>query len=246
MPRAFDPGPPRAWEDLFAAAPLDHFVNHPRGRFRHEFGPVFYRGRLNGTARVLLVAQDPATNELLAHRTLVGSAGQRVQGFLRKLGIERSYLMLNTFLFPVHGQFDAELRRISLEPPILMARNAWFDRAAATNRLEVVIAAGRAAAHAVDHWPGHDAFEVVEIQHPSARDEAALAKSWNRGLRRARTLVTPDRGAAIDPAEYGTAISPGEIEPIPRRDLPFGVPHWMGDGEHAERDGPTRLLWTAP
>ena len=34
MPRAFDSGPARAWEELFAAAPLDHFVDHPSGRFR--------------------------------------------------------------------------------------------------------------------------------------------------------------------------------------------------------------------
>jgi hypothetical protein len=246
MPRRFDPGPPRPWEELFAAAPLDHFVHHPSGRFRHQFGPVFYRGRLDGSARVLVVAQDPATNELVAHRTLVGSAGQRVQGFLRKLGIERSYLMLNTFLFPVFGQFDRQLRTISLEPPILSARNAWFDHAAATNRLEVVIAAGQAAAHAVDHWPGHEAFEVVEIQHPSARDDVALARSWNRGLRRARPLVTPDRGATPDPAGYGDVIQARDLAPIPDRDLPFGVPPWMGEGEHADRDGATKIVWLAP
>jgi hypothetical protein len=246
MARAFDPGPTRAWEELFAVAPLDHFVDHPRQRFRSEFGPVFYRGRLNGTARVLLVAQDPAPNELLAHRTLVGSAGQRVQGFLRKLGIDRSYLMLNTFLFPVLGQFDAELRRISLEPPILATRNRWFDHAALTNRIEVVIAAGNAAMHAVENWPGHEAFEVVEIQHPSARDDVALAKSWNAGLRRARPLVVPDRGAVVDDTEYGPEMLPTDRVRIPRRDLPFGVPPWMGDGEHVERDGPTRLVWEAP
>jgi uracil-DNA glycosylase len=246
MPRAFDPGPTRAWEDLFAAAPLDHFTNHPRQRFRKEFGPVFYRGRLNGTARVLLVAQDPAPNELVAHRTLVGSAGQRVQGFLRKLGIDRSYLMLNTFLFPVLGQFDTELRRISLEPPILDMRNRWFDHAAATNEIEVVIAAGNAAAHAVAHWPGHASFEIVEIQHPSARDEVALAKSWNVGLRRARAFVAPDRGAVFDDLEFGPEMLPTDRVPIPRRDLPFGVPPWMGDGDHVERDGTTRLVWAAP
>jgi hypothetical protein len=246
MPRAFDPGPTRAWENLFAAAPLDHFVDHPSGRFRLEFGPVFYRGRLDGSARVLFVAQDPAPNELIAHRALVGSAGQRVQGFLRKLGIDRSYLMLNTFLFPVIGQFDAELRRISLEAPILTARNAWFDHAAAANRFEVVIAAGQAAAHAVASWPGHTAFEVVEIQHPSAREAVALAASWNKGLRRARPLVVPDRGAVVDTTDYARTMLPTDRAPIPRRDLPFGIPPWMGDGEHVERDGPTRLVWEAP
>src|SRR5262245_19043360 len=39
----FDPGPPYPWAARFAAAPLDHYLNHPSGRFRLAFGPVYYR-----------------------------------------------------------------------------------------------------------------------------------------------------------------------------------------------------------
>jgi uracil-DNA glycosylase len=52
---------------------------------------VFHRGRLDGSALVLVLGQDPGQHESIARRILVGEAGQRVQGFLHKLGIERSY-----------------------------------------------------------------------------------------------------------------------------------------------------------
>jgi len=56
---------------------------------------VFYRGRLDGSARLLCAASDPSTTERVAMRTLVGDAGQRVQGFLTKVGLTRSHLCLN-------------------------------------------------------------------------------------------------------------------------------------------------------
>ena len=116
MLNGFDSGPPSAWASLFAQAPLDAYIAHSSGRFRTPFGPVWYRGRLDGTARVLLVGQDPSTDEILAQRIFVGSAGQRVQELLRKLGVTQSYLLLNTFLFSVFGQYDSQLRAIAREP----------------------------------------------------------------------------------------------------------------------------------
>src|SRR4249919_3635646 len=77
---------------------------YPASDFRTEWGPIFHRGRLDGTARVLVLGQDPATHESIARRILVGEAGQRVQGLLAKLGIDHSYVMVNTFLYSVYGQ----------------------------------------------------------------------------------------------------------------------------------------------
>src|SRR5262249_9878159 len=71
---------------------------YPYSAFRVEWGPIFYRGRLDGTARVLCIGQDPAQNEAVVRRILIGVAGHRVQGFLAKLGIDRSYVMINTSL----------------------------------------------------------------------------------------------------------------------------------------------------
>src|SRR6266487_16920 len=98
----FDPGPPLAFAELFAQAPdYAPYKEH----FWYDWGPVFYRGRLDDSAHVLCVASDPGATERVAGRTLVGDAGQRVQGFLTKLGLTRSYLCLNAFvygMFPSH------------------------------------------------------------------------------------------------------------------------------------------------
>ena len=77
---------------------------YPQSQFRVEWGPIFHRGRLDGSARVLVIGQDPAQHETIVRRILVGEAGRRVQGFLSKLGITQSYVMLNTFLYSVYGE----------------------------------------------------------------------------------------------------------------------------------------------
>jgi hypothetical protein len=75
-------------------------------KFRYEMGPIFYRGRLDGTARVLVVGQDAATDEALVHRAFIGGTGQKVQGLLNQIGITKSYLCLNTFIYSIYEQFD--------------------------------------------------------------------------------------------------------------------------------------------
>ena len=60
---------------------------YPQKDFRTEWGPIFHRGRLDGTARVLLIGQDPGQHKNVLRRILSGEAGRRVQGFLAKLGI---------------------------------------------------------------------------------------------------------------------------------------------------------------
>ena len=90
---------------------------YPPADFRIEWGPVFHRGRLDGSAVVLVVGQDPGQHECVARRILVGEAGQRVQGFLRKLGIDRSYVMINAFLYSVYGQAGRRAsRRLRADP----------------------------------------------------------------------------------------------------------------------------------
>ncbi|MEU9631544.1 hypothetical protein AB0D89_32745 [Streptomyces luteogriseus] len=40
----------------------------------------------------------------MTRRILVGTAGRRFQGFLAKLGIDTSYVLINTYLCSVYGQ----------------------------------------------------------------------------------------------------------------------------------------------
>lgn len=241
----FDAGPSPEWDEFFAAAPLDYYKEHPASRFRLDFGPVFYRGRLDGSGRVIVVGQDPSTNEILGHRVFVGRSGQRVQGFLRKLGITRSYTMLNTFLYSVFGQFDAELQAISLEDPIRSYRNTFLDRLADENSIQAVIAVGRGGRHAVQNWPGSEGLAVFEITHPAA-DEAAVLDSWNACLPGLQAAVDPDDDGQVDPEPYGSAFASQDEVPIPRFDFPFLLPEWHGVGAHSYRDGNKMIIWTAP
>ncbi|MEM7537049.1 MAG: uracil-DNA glycosylase family protein [Chloroflexota bacterium] len=241
-----DPGPSVAWSQFFAEAPIDHYVNHPAGRFRLDFGPVYYRGRLDGSARVLIVGQDPSTNELLAHRVFVGRSGQRIQRVLQKLGITRSYIMLNTFLFSVFGQFNTELRNIADEPTIAGYRHTFLDRIVNENPIEAVIAFGRGAQHACKQWPNRTNLPIFNATHPAA-DEEFVIPNWNEMLPNVQAIVQPDEDGVVDTTLFGPTLTDADLVPIPSFDLPFGVPSWhVRDGGHSRRDGDKRIVWSAP
>ena len=124
-------------------------------RFRWHFGPVFYRGRLgDDQVKVLVVGQDGGSDEALAHRSFVGESGTRVQHLLGQLGITRSYLFLNTFVYSILGQFGGALERLALDPasPVARHRNRLLDYAAARNDLRLIITVGRAARESVLAW----------------------------------------------------------------------------------------------
>src|SRR3954467_12556923 len=129
----FDPGPvSEPFATLVREAPAGDV--YPPSDFRVEWGPIFHRGRLDGTARILVVGQDPGQHESVARRILVGEAGQRVQAFLRKLGIDRSYVMVNAYLSSVYGQRAGE--RHAVAPAIAAYRRRWLDAIAAGGGLE--------------------------------------------------------------------------------------------------------------
>ena len=53
---------------------------------------------------------------------------QRVQGILTRLGIDHSYVMINTFLYSVYGQGGGE--RHKDDAGIAGYRNKWLDKLA--------------------------------------------------------------------------------------------------------------------
>lgn len=241
--RAFDPGPPPAWAARFDNAPLDAYQARP-DLFRIDFAPVYYRGWLDGTARLLVVGQDPSVNEILAQRVFVGQSGQRLQGLLAKAGITRSYLMLNTFLYSIFGQFPGPVAALSRQDPILGHRNALFDLAADTNPLQAILTVGNGARDAVDHWPGADSLPRIHVLHPAFPNTTQLLADWNQALADLQAAVEPDDGV-IPAGPYGTAFLPDEVVPIPAADLPFGLPSWHGNQDHARRNGNTIIEWHA-
>jgi uracil-DNA glycosylase len=232
----FDPGPPAAYATRFANSPdYGSFKQH----FWYDWGPIFYRGRLDGTARILCIASDPGPTERVAGRTLVGDAGQRVQGFLTKLGLTKSYLCLNAFtyaLFPSHGP---QAPTVLADPTIKTWRNGLYDAAASGNTLQAIIAFGGNAQDAVDLWTTRPAgVHVTRIPHPSSRDTQALLTAWHAAIIDLRTRVTPDPDGDPTLANYGSSFRETDYARIPPRDLPFGVPTWLGDDSWGRKAHP--------
>ena len=156
--------------------------------FRTQWGPIFYRGRLSGEARLLVIGQDPAQHEAVVRRILVGEAGRRVQGFLRKLGFTRSYVMVNTY---VYGIYDQRLAfRHADDPGIVAYRHRWLDALFAAGPIDVVVAFGAQAHQAWqryrDAMPGSAPAPLYEhVMHPTAPGKghplittAKLLENW--------------------------------------------------------------------
>lgn len=242
--RSFDPGPGCTLGLHFEKAP--DLAELQPDAFRPEFGPVYYRGRTDGTARVLVVGQDPGTDEQLARRCFVGESGQRVQGLLRKLGVTRSYLMVNTLHLGIKVN-ASDLKTLSLSDPVLSWRNDLFDLAVATNALEAIIAVGSMARDAVDAWGPPSTVARVNVVHPSAINfDIDVFSSWNDALTDLGAALTPDPGVTPDLTPYtGDDFAADVVDDIPRRDLPYGTPDWFGRGGQTKshRNGPDELVW---
>jgi uracil-DNA glycosylase len=234
MAHPFDPGPVGPpFAELCADYPGAEA--YPPDEFRLEWGPIFHRGRLDGSARVLVLGQDPAQHEAIARRILVGEAGQRVQAFLRKLGIDRSYVMVNAFLYSVYAKRASE--RVDDEL-IAAYRHRWFDALLLDTDVEAVIAFGSLARRAFEQWQrtpaGRDrevAFRAVK--HPTFPEGSGggaaamrdLLEGWNDALEALRPSIEhPDADRDLVP--YDTSKR-AETAAIPEADLPAGLPPWM-------------------
>ena len=134
----------------------------PVDQFRLEWGPIFHRGRLDGSARVLVIGQDPAQHETVVRRILVGEAGRRVQGFLAKLGITHSYVFINTFLYSVYGSVKARTRR---GRDLIDYRNRWLNALLVGSQVEAVLALGQAADEAWQFWKTAPEAQSVNVAY---------------------------------------------------------------------------------
>jgi hypothetical protein len=235
----FDPGYTGRYAALVESFPGEDV--YPADSFRVEWGPIFHRGRLDGSARVLVIGQDPATHESICRRILVGEAGQRLQGLLAKLGISSRYVLVNTFLYSVYGQGGGS-RHIG-DPAITAYRNQWLDALAADNAFEAVISLGQLAGQAYAAWRATPTgatcpAQHVNVVHPTYPESASasgsitkaaamkrLCDSWNAALGVLRPIVTPD--GPIVPGSYGDKLTAADDAPISSADLPAGMPAWM-------------------
>jgi len=253
---SFDPGPPPAVARLFGQLPS---YAASKQAFWFDWGPIFYRGRLNKSARVLCIAQDPGATERIANRTLVGDAGQRVQGFLTKLGLTRSYVCLNAYAYAMIPSEAATVATMLADPAHVAWRNKLFDLVTGP-KLQAIVAFGNKAHEVVDLWPGHGGVPVFKILHPSSHNPVALLNDWRSAITALRLIVTPDSKAKAQLPNYGASMAAADYTPIPRADLPFGVAPHLGDDawvrtlnpmhptsvERPQPDDRHTLIWKAP
>ena len=239
MSHPFDPGYAlEPFASLVADYPGEDV--YPREAFRTEWGPIFHRGRLDGTARVLVIGQDPAQHEAIVRRSLVGEAGQRIQGFLAKLGVERSYVFINTFLYSVYGQGGGEKHIRNAE--ITKYRNRWIDAILQAGTIQAIVTLGHLADTAYKTWAStttasHMYASVLHPTYPESASRARRAKitkaeamkrlcaNWNDALTALSGHLTVD--AARPLVLYGEKLTLAELAPIPELDLPPGLPDWM-------------------
>jgi len=276
-PAEFDagPAPGSAFAKLFAETPNYRGIGlrwSGKEEFRWHFGPMFYRGRLEGGgAHVLVVGQEGAQDESLSHRSFTGGTGGRMQHFLGHIGITHSYLFLNTFVYPIFGQYDTGLRPLAQDArsPIVKHRQALFDLVAASNPLRLVVAVGAAAKESVATWirshggtadPDHldlaDAhvcapgLRAVGVMHPGGAGKGGNVTAIIASFKHAADLVgqwsTSDAGWL--PVDSDGTRLPGSAykysaAPIPFRDLPYGTAWRLGFSSTSSnrRDGQTAI-----
>jgi hypothetical protein len=253
MTHPFDPGYTGPFRALCEDYPGTE--TYPAEAFRTEWGPVFHRGRLDGSARVLVIGQDPAQHETIARRILVGEAGHRFQGFLARLGIDRSYVMINTFLYSVYGQAGGTKHQN--DAGIIEYRNRWLDALTAGSNIELAVSLGGLADNAWAQWKATASGAAANLAHarithptqPESSSKGNAAKratairdmlaNWNAALQALKpSLAHPDTPRPL--TLYGDAFQTGDLVDIPEADLPAGSPPWMlGAANWATRTGAT-------
>lgn len=230
----FDTGPTGTFRTLCRNYP-DGTVFKGTDGFRSLWGPVFYRGRANGSARLLVIGQDPAQTEAVTRRILSGQAGRRVQGFVEKLGFTKSYLMINAFLY---GIFNQQMALPHLNDPDVQAyRDQWIQAALAPGKIEAVVTFGTPAFNAWKAFKATPAGQAVTVFHRKALHPTAdkpggpisrkdLLDNWNLALQALHAEIqNPDVTKPL--VTYGSDFLPEELPEIPSRDLPAGLPAWM-------------------
>ncbi len=168
-------------------------------------------------------------------------------------------MCLNAWAYALHPT-RAQAERDKLDEP---AQRQWRNElygAATGAGLQAIVAFGDMAQEAVALWSGRPRVTVSEVPHPSSRNPKRLLDEWRIAVELLRGIVTPDGDGDNSGPNYGSRLAESDYAPIPRRDLPFGAPAFLGDDawvraqpggaqNSVERPAPDdghTLIWRAP
>lgn len=160
-PGEYDPGAPAGskWVELYASAPNYREIGKAilggkDEKFRWEMGPMWYRGRLGqNQVKAFIVGQEGAQDENVSNRAFTGSTGTKTQAFLNHIGVYRSYLFMNTFVYTINGQLDGTNPKFAFleqghgtddveDSPIVQYRHRLFDNMLVQNAGSIALFMG--------------------------------------------------------------------------------------------------------
>lgn len=265
-PWDYDPGPAKnlSWIRLFSETPNYRQLSKEalaKEKFRWHFGPMYYRGRLTpNSVKVFIIGQEGAQDESLSHRSFSGSTGGRMQYFLKFIGINYSYLFVNTFVYPIFSQYFPNIKWLAQDPrsPIVNQRHSIFNYILQKNDVRLIVAVGTAAKESVVSWvesrggscpdgsadisTGTGSFldpgtRMVGVLHPGGarktEEKNKIVASFQAALDKIKIWNTQDpEWLSPDRGATRDLDIPYTYSkaPIPYRDLPFGINWRIGNG----------------
>ena len=151
---------------------------------------------------------------------------------LTRLGIERSYVFINTFLYSVFGQGGGS-RHID-DPAITKYRNRWINAIVADQQIEAIITLGQLADTAYQQWRATpkgaaNTAAYATIRHPTYPESASrsgqitkaeafakLCESWNQMLTRIHPVDHPRSAGAAAPVRHDDHKGRPDADPAAR------------------------------
>lgn len=223
FPSNYDPGPAKgsSWAELFGQTPNYRslgkaILGGSQEKFRWKFGPMWYRGRLGfNEVQAFVVGQEGAQDENVSNRAFTGSTGTKTQKFLNHLGISRSYLFLNTFVYTINGQLDGDPAFEWMEQneasPIVEYRHKLFDNVAVMNpdSLALMMGIGSGGKRSLATWiqsnGGTDCKYVSENPStcPTAKFKAALEKKLGIKIKKDLVAIGVPHPGGASPSNGG-------------------------------------------
>jgi uracil-DNA glycosylase len=185
-------------------------VSHP------SLGPQgAYRGNLN-KPKVLFIADQESHTDMFAGRAWTGAMGQKLQTYLKELGLNNAQGKLNTSVIPAEY---AIVRTFPVDTLGMTDAQKLIADAYLSAMKELIQAIGAEKIVTI----GPDAQKVLVALNISAINLDSNAGNWKA------------QGSKIS-AAYTGKFSESELTFIPRLDLPAMSRWWMGtDGDRAAR-----------
>ena len=262
FPWEHDPGPARnmSWARIFSETPNHRALSETymnADKFRWHFGPMYYRGRLKrNQVKVLVIGQEGAMDESLAHRAFVGFSGGFIQNLLHYIGIDYHYLFLNTFVYPIHGQYTEKKIKIlgqHTSSPLVIHRHKILNYALSKNDIRLIIAVGNAAKETVKTWiESHGGLCPNGIADLTSAESHVLGPATKAiGMIHPGALQQPSNATSVlaDCQNLLAQIAnwifqdPGWLSVDPGMSRDFTIPFELGAKPIPFRDLPVGISW---